>query len=242
MAWAKLSHRGVLWLQGLQVLWSLSYGKDNVLLLHPKLKVKVMEISPCLTAWIRFTELLVIHFLTQKKWATSSDLQTGIFQTNPEIPPTCSGEVLSDLWRDSEAGSFLLNSDCQDSVCSRTQWARYGSLTRRSKSMAWLSHGAELTLLPSQRAKTPWPCCLVETIDLFYFSDHAEANLREEKLARAKPTFVGRLTMVWGTTDQACALVHVIYQYRQVSLSTCHRECWGIFRIWCISFFYLWVV
>lgn len=66
MAWAKPSHRGVLWLQCLQVLWSLSYGKDNVLLLHPKLKVKVVEISPCLTAWIRFTEeLLVIHFFTQ---------------------------------------------------------------------------------------------------------------------------------------------------------------------------------
>lgn len=221
MAWAKLSHRGVLWLQCLQVLWSLSYWKDNVLLLHPKLKVRVVEIAPCLTAWIRFTgELLVNHFLTQEKQAASSVLQTRISQITPEIPPTCSGEVLSDLWRGSEAGSFLLNSDCQDCVCSRTQWARDGSLAWRSRSMAWLSHGAELTLLPSQRAKTPWPCCLVETTDLCYLSDHAEANLREEKLARAKPTFVSRLTMVWAALTRL-----VLCSLSFISADRAHAGC-----------------
>lgn len=244
MAWAKLSYRGVLWLQCLQVLGSFSYGKDNVLPLHPKLKVKVVEISPCLTAWTRFMEeLLVIHFFTQETWATSNALQTGVFQITPGISPTRSGEVLRDLWRNSEAGSFLLNSNHQDCVCSRTQWARDGSLAWRSKSVAWLSHGAELSLLPSQRAKTPWPCCLVETIDLCYLSDHAEANMRGEKLAGAKPTFVSRLTVV----RAALTRLLYIYQYRQgpmqhvqLSLRTRHRECGGIFRIWCVLWFYLW--
>lgn len=68
--WAKPYHQGVLWLLGLKVLWSLGckvLEKDNVLLLHPKLKVKVLEVSPCLTAWTRFTlGLLAIHFFRKK--------------------------------------------------------------------------------------------------------------------------------------------------------------------------------
>lgn len=53
-----------------KVLWSLGYeilGKTNVLLLHLKLKVKILQISPCLTAYAGLTlELLVIHFSHKK--------------------------------------------------------------------------------------------------------------------------------------------------------------------------------
>lgn len=254
------THRGVLWLKYLRVLWSLRYGEDNVLFLHPKLKVKVVEISPCLTAWIGFMEeLQVIHFFTQETWATSNVFQAGIFQVTPGISPTHSEEVLGDLQRDSEAGSFHLNSNHQDCVCSRIQWARDGSLAWRSKSMAWLSRGAELTLLPSQKAKTPWPCCLVESIDLCCLSNHAEANLRGEKLARAKPSFVSRITMVWAALtlinhinmvyQYSLNHINMVYQYRegpmqgvQLSLRTQHWECGGIFGIWCLSLFCPWVV
>lgn len=42
-------------------------GKDKVLFLYTEVKVEVLEISPCLTAWTKVTlELLEVHFFLKK--------------------------------------------------------------------------------------------------------------------------------------------------------------------------------
>lgn len=97
-------------------------------------------------------------------------------------------------------------------IMSATEHNEPGMVLWPGDQRAW--HDSAVWLIspssPPKKAKTPWPCCLVETIDLCYLSDHAEANLRE-KVARAKPVFVDRLTMVWA----ALTRLVLIYLYRQ---------------------------
>lgn len=151
--WTKPCHWSVLWSRSLKVLSSLGYkmlGKDNVLLLHPRLKVKVPEISPCLTAWMRFT--LSDLFFPLENGLLLVRFKLGSSRIIPEVPPTHLREDMRDLPRGSEACRFLLKSDCQGYVCSQRQWAMDDSSAWRAKNMAWLIHMVTLTLSPRPKS------------------------------------------------------------------------------------------
>lgn len=207
MAWAKLSHRGVLWLQCLQVLWSLGYGKDNVLLLHPKLKVKVVEISSCLTDWIRFMEeLLVIHFFLHKKHG----LLPVFFKLGSSRSPQEShlekswgtyGEIV-------KQAVFFSTRTIRNCVCSSTQWARDGSLAWISKSMAWLSCGAELTLLPPREPRHLGHAACWKQLT-FAISQTMLKQIWEGRSWQEPNPGCEQVNRGVGSTDQARALVHI---------------------------------
>lgn len=222
--WTKPCHRSVHWSRCSKVLCSLGYkmlGKDNVLLLRPKLKEQVPEISPCLTAWMRFTlsdlffplenGLLLVHF------------KLGSSRIIPEVPPTHLREDMRDLPRGSEACRFLLRSDCQGYVCSWRQWAMDDSSVWRAKNKAWLTRMVTLTLSPLPKSRDSLAVFPHGNSWWHLLSVRSCLN-KSRRTVRAKPIlWVGQH---WCGQPQT-RLVHVLQSYLVYHVDMA----WGVCRV-----------